>query len=146
MKKITALFTLVLLLISQAVVADEPLVKTFYPESYAKILKDNNGKEFTLVFWSVSCSPCIKELKLISETKMYVNQKFVFVAIDGEAILDDIIWLIRQLNLEQQEHWVFKSELAQEIINAVDKTWYGEVPRNYFFDVDDNRLRLRELK
>ncbi|VAW93790.1 hypothetical protein MNBD_GAMMA23-729 [hydrothermal vent metagenome] len=142
MKKITVLFYFLLLLTLHNAIAGQSLIKIFYPGSYAKILEGNKGKAFTLLFWSVDCSSCLEKLKLISKAEIYANQTFVFVSTDGDDMLVDVISVIKQMNLEQQAHWVFKSELTQEIINSVDNTWYGEVPRNYYFDKDHQRIRL----
>ena len=113
---------------------------------YNKILFENTGKEFTLIFWSVTCPPCIKELALISKNKMYLNQKFVFVSTDSEQSSQDVIALLKKLALEDQDHWIFQNGQAQAIISSVDDNWYGEVPRNYFFDEDHNRMRLRKIE
>ncbi len=146
MKKFAALFSVLLLVILQDVVAKQLVIKTFYPESYAEVLANNKGKAFILLFWSVDCAPCLKKLKQLSEEKIAVKQKFIFVSTDGDDMLVDVAAVIKQLNLEQQVHWVFKSERIPEIINSVDSRWYGEVPRYYYFDNNHQRIRLQELK
>ncbi len=146
MKKITALFSILLLLVLHDAIGQPLLIKIFYPGSYAKLLESNKGEAFILLFWSIDCAPCLKKLKQISENKIDAKQKFIFVSTDGDDMLVDVAAVIKQLNLEQQVHWVFKSELTPEIINSVDSRWYGEVPRYYYFDKNHQRIRLQELK
>ncbi len=146
MKNLTSVLFILLLPVSYNAVAQQSFIKTFYPGSYTKLLENNKGSEFTLLFWSVDCPPCLEKLKLISKTRMYAKQKFVFVSTDGDEMLADVAAVVKQMNLEQQAHWVFKSGLNQEIINSVDSNWYGEVPRNYYFNKNHQRTRLQELK
>ena len=123
--------------------SDDPTVNVFYPHSYAEILKNHNGEEFNMVFWSVICSPCLKELQLISQKKLYLNSKFVFIAVDGDDLMADVKKYIHKVGLNNQEHWVFKHTLIDENVNVVDSSWFGVVPRNYFFDYEHNRVRIR---
>lgn len=146
MKKFTTLFSILLLLVLHDATGQPLFIKIFYPGSYAKLLESNKGEEFILLFWSIDCAPCLKKLKQISEKKIDVKQKFIFVSTDGDDMLVDVAAVIKQLNLEQQAHWIFKSELTPEIINSVDGRWYGEVPRYYYFDTNHQRIRLQELK
>lgn len=146
MKKLSLALFILLLPISYNTVAQQSFIKTFYPGSYTKVLEHNKGNEFTLLFWSVDCPPCLEKLKWISETRMYAKRKFVFVSTDGDEMLADVTAVIKQMNLQQQVHWVFKNRRHQEIINSVDSNWYGEVPRNYYFNKKHQRTRLEELK
>lgn len=125
---------------------EELKIKTFTAASYTKILNQNEGREFTLVFWSTTCSPCLQELTLIADSKMYVNQKFIFVSIDNELDVSEIAAVIKGLQLEQLEHWVFQAGQSQDIIDSVDERWYGEVPRNYYFDDEHIRRRIKIIK
>ncbi len=145
MKKLTVVLFILLLQTSYNAVAQQSFIKTFYPGSYTKVLENNKGSEFTLLFWSVDCPPCLEKLKLISEAGMHAKRKFVFVSTDGDEMLADVTAVVKQMNLEQQVHWVFKSGLSQEIINSVDSNWYGEVPRNYYFNKKHQRIRLTEI-
>ena len=146
MKRMIVVTLVLSLCVAPYVFASNLIIKSFYPNSYHQILKNNEGKEFTLMFWSITCRPCIKELALISRTKMYENQKFVFVSTDYDQEHEYISEVIKVFMLEQQEHWVIQTGKFEEVISEVDKNWYGEVPRNYFFDEDHNRTRLRTIK
>ena len=141
------LFSLILFATFTATVRGaETTVRTFTPNSYSQLLNENDEKEFTLMFWSVECSPCLKELKHVSENKMYLSQKFIFVSIDNNQSPDQISMMIKKLKLTKQQHWVFQAGKEKEIIDSVDENWYGEVPRNYYFDEDHNRTRLGAIK
>jgi len=146
MKRMIVVTLVLSFCVAPYVFASNIIIKIFYPNSYHEILKHNEGKEFTLMFWSITCRPCIKELALISRTKMYENQKFVFVSTDYDQEHEYISEVIKVFMLEQQEHWVIQTGKFEEVISEVDKNWYGEVPRNYFFDEDHNRTRLRTIK
>ena len=136
---------LILLGLSFACLA-RPEIKIFSPASYSEILHQNEDKEFTLVFWSLICSPCLKELQTISNKKLYTGSKFIFVSIDGDDLRADVTKMIRRLKLESAEHWIFDSRKIDEIITSVDESWYGEVPRNYYFDYEHNRIRLGKIE
>ena len=146
MKKLFSFIIILSFYQSLIALADSPNVRIFYPESYAQILKKNEGKEFTLVFWSVICSPCLKELMHIGKSKMYLNSKFVFVAVDGDDVMKDVKAFIVKTGLQSQEHWVFDRSKIDENVTTIDESWYGVVPRNYFFDDEHNRIRLRNIK
>lgn len=146
MKRFIAIVLLIGLLGSSLGYAQQGIIKPFSAKSYAEILKNNEGKEFTLIFWSIMCSPCIKELALISKNKIYVNHTLIFVSTDYEYPVADITAVIKQFNLQDQEHWVFNGSDVLAIISSVDKSWYGEVPRNYFFDDEHNRIRLQQIQ
>jgi len=133
-------------LVIPSVDAEEYPVKIFDTNSYAKVLQANDGKEFTLIFWSLLCSPCIKELYYISESKLYESSKFVFVSVDGDDITQEVKRFLKKIDLINQEHWIFSVSQIDEIVHSVDPRWYGEVPRNYFFDEDHNRIRLKHLE
>ena len=140
------LLVILMFITASVVQAESPQLKVFTPESYNRILNKNDGNEFTLVFWSVICSPCLKELKHVGENKMYLHSKFIFVSIDGSDLLKDVKDFIKQAGLQTQQHWIFNEQQRDEIVQAVDENWYGEVPRNYFFDDEGNRMRIRSIK
>lgn len=117
----------------------------FTPYSYHQILSNHKGSELTMVFWSINCPPCLKELKTISEKKLHLINKFIFISTDNEEPLKNISFIINKFNLAKQEHWIFKGGQVENIINSIDKAWYGEVPRNYYFNRKHQRKRI-EIK
>ncbi len=146
MSKHSIRLVLVFSLMSFMAYANETRINIFHPASYHKILDQYQGKAFTLVFWSVFCSPCIRELERLGKNKTYMSGTFIFVSTDGDNLIKEVQRLIEKTGLQNQQHWVFSAAQIDEIINTVDSQWYGEVPRNYFFDDEHNRIRLNVLE
>jgi len=116
-------------------------INTFNVTDYQNIITQQNN-EFIMLFWSIECSPCIKEMRSISTLSKKQRNRFVFVATDGDDFIQEVSNTIKSLNLEKENNWVFSSIATEEIINTIDSSWYGETPRSYYFDKDKKRTRL----
>jgi len=108
--------------------------------SYQKILQQNEQQPFLMVLWSLDCMPCIKELKMLGEFhQQYPQHKLVLISTDSKNQSDDIIQLIREYRLQTVEQWVFDGSF-QYLRHSIDPSWYGELPRGYFFKRDQSRI------
>ena len=86
-----------------------------------------------VMFWSVDCAPCLKDLALLNELQRdYGTLPVTLIATDGTAFSDDIIELAQAFDLHGNDHWVANISLDQMRM-VVDPDWYGELPRTYLY-------------
>ena len=77
------LFATLLLLTLTSVTAEPLIVNPFVKGSFAEIKSQRQGRPFVLVFWSESCSYCMKELAMFGKLrKRYPEIELVTVATD----------------------------------------------------------------
>lgn len=109
--------------------------RAFVPGSYQKILADHRGKPFILSFWSVSCTHCPAELRALAELKRrFPRLELVVVATDSPEEGAEAARMAREYGLASVPLWIFASEMPERLRFEIDRGWYGELPRTYFFD------------
>jgi hypothetical protein len=112
----------------------------FVPGSLAEIERAHEGQAFILVLWEIGCAPCHAEMvmlgKLIDEQP---DIRLVLVSTDPIALATDAQSLIRKYGLAGIESWSFADENIERLRYGVDPDWFGELPRNYFYDAKGNR-------
>jgi len=121
--------------------AENITIKLFNASDYKEIINQQNN-EFVMLFWSIECSPCLKEMRAISKLNKKERNRFVFIATDGHELQKEISNTIHSMDLEGEQNWVFNSNSTEEIINTIDNSWYGETPRSYYFDKEKIRRLL----
>lgn len=125
-------FLFSLLALPSAFAADIP-----FNENTVEHLKNQfQGKKWLMVLWSVECPPCLKELALIDKL-IEKNKKLPIVVIntDGEqSLYADRKDLITQFKLDRIKTYYFLDGQAETSRFQVDASWYGELPRSYFFN------------
>lgn len=134
---------LFLLLCTSFVVTAEQPVKIFKTGTYAQLLEQRHNKPFMLVFWSLDCPPCYKELVMLSE----VMQKqplleLVVVSTDKPSDIGEIRQKLNRFGLKNINTWVFDNDIAQQLRYEIDPGWYGELPRSYLFNAKHNRQAI----
>jgi thiol-disulfide isomerase/thioredoxin len=124
-----------LLCFGAAVVSADQEIKSFVRGSHQQIVSARAGKPFILSFWSLSCSNCRDDLAMFGKlAKKYRNFDLVLVATDSPEQNREISQTLQRYHLELAESWVFADSYAERLRFEVDKEWYGELPRTYFFD------------
>ncbi len=119
--------------------AEEP-IRIFEQNSYQKIIGENIHKPFILILWSIDCPPCYEELKFLGQyLKQYKKLSMVFVSTDPLSEISNVQAFIREVKLDNQEHWIYASESRRKLDYSIDPYWYGELPRSYFFIPGHNR-------
>ena len=121
----------------------EPLtIHPFVKGTFSEIKTQYQNKPFVLIFWSESCSYCMKELAMFGKLhKEYPNVQLVTVATDS-FLDDEIVKKVlnrSQLNLNQT--WVFAEQFPERIYADVNKRWRGELPATHFFDRNNQEIR-----
>lgn len=127
-----------LLALGLSAVAAQDL-RPFTPQSLAQISAARSGRPFVLVFWSLDCAQCQEEL---AELGRRPTENLVLVSTDTPAQRDAIRARLARYGLSGAEAWVFADEFGERLRAAVDRAWFGELPRSYFYAADGTRLGL----
>jgi thiol-disulfide isomerase/thioredoxin len=115
----------------------------FKTGSYRQILDNQAGKPFVLIIWSLTCPSCIKDMELLDELhKKNPQLAFVMLSTDEPPDAKEIKDLLEKHRLADVENWVFADDNAQKLRFEIDPTWFGEMPRTYFFDNIHNRTGI----
>lgn len=152
--------TLLLILISQFVSADNQTVRAFDTGSYQQLLSEKAGQGFMLVIWSLDCSTCIKDMDVLSQLhKIRPDLKIIMLSTDEFSASGEIAKLMEKFQLGGLENWVFANDNSQKLRYEIDPSWYSELPRTYFFaanhqregisgglSLDDYKTHLAKLK
>jgi len=131
--------SLILLVIVSTVEAGVNL-KPFESTSLASIEQTRQGEAFVMVLWSIECPPCLKELKLLSRLKdANLLKRLVLVSTDGEDYRAELEALIKSEQVADYENWLFNDPLPERLRYNIDPSWYGELPRAYFYNAEGQR-------
>ena len=123
---------LLLMLLSGSVHAE---VRPFVPGSLAQIQAERSGKPFILTLWSASCVHCPVELKALGElARKHPGLDIVLLAADTPGEAAQLAKLAASYGLGKQTQWVFADPQTEKLRFEIDRRWYGELPRTYFFD------------
>ncbi|WP_051331917.1 TlpA family protein disulfide reductase [Methylocaldum szegediense] len=140
MKKLFAALCLFFMLLSAPLFAENQ-TQLYKAGSLAEILKARQGKPFILMFWSLDCASCMKDLDaLAASVKKYPKLDLVMVSTDDAEFAGEVSEMLAKHKLGQVESWIFSDSNAQRLRYEVDPSWYGELPRSYFYDASHNRL------
>lgn len=134
MKQVFKLFLLLGFLLSQPVVAEQ--LKPFVAASRFQIEKAHQGQPMIVAFWSLDCNYCLDELSTLGEfVKQHPKVKLVLVNTDGLSTAKEVVKAMKQIRLPvTYEAWQFSEPDEERLRYSVDKTWYGELPRTYYYD------------
>lgn len=134
------------LLIGNTGVTSAGPMRDFIPGSYHEILTARQDKPFILVFWSLDCPPCHKELALLGQLKQKQPRlDLVLVATDANASRTELQTVLAKNHLDKTDSWVFADESAEALRYEIDNTWYGELPRSYLFNNRHQRQAISGL-
>ena len=115
-------------------------VRPFTLGSLAQILDARTGKPFILVFWSLDCQYCPTELKMLGELKRsHPALDIVLIATDSVSDIPQLISRAESYGVNKVEQWVFAEDMPERLRFEIDRRWYGEVPRTYFYDQKHQR-------
>jgi hypothetical protein len=112
-------------------------LKPFDENSLAALKQEQAGRPFALVLWSVNCVPCREELRLWSEwIRRYPAIKVLLVSTDPPQDHAAAQRMAGRYTGDSAEAGLraFASDYAERLRWSIDPSWYGEVPRTYFFD------------
>lgn len=130
-----------LLCLSQLTLADA--IKPFVSGSMAQIRATQQQRPMIVSFWSIDCPPCYKELRLWRElSSRYPQLNLVLVSTDDAENRAEVQQVLKELGVEHLRSWQFADANAQRLRYEVEKRWYGELPRTYFFSPGTEPLAL----
>jgi thiol-disulfide isomerase/thioredoxin len=139
--KLSTLLLLILSITSLQSEAQESFIKSFGPGSYQQILRENADQPFVLMLWSVDCPSCLKDMALVRDIqKKRPELKIVMLSTDDPNATGEVKTIISRYQLDSLENWVFGSDDAQKLRYEIDPSWYGELPRTYFFNASHQRI------
>ncbi|SFD12507.1 redoxin domain-containing protein [Pseudoalteromonas denitrificans] len=103
--------------------------------NWNKVKSSNLNSQWLTVLWSLECPPCFKELSLISKmVSKEPNLKVTLINTDAsDDLLEQIQDVLAQYQLNKLTNFYFADEQAAQSRFMIDPTWYGELPRSYFF-------------
>lgn len=129
------------LIATSAVQGQEKFIKTFNPGSYQQILREHAAQPFVLAIWSVDCPSCIRDMKVISDLRLsHPEIQIVMLATDEPADTAEVKNMLARNGLSDLDNWIFGSSDAQKLRYEIDSSWFGELPRTYFYNASHNRV------
>ncbi|HHJ81394.1 MAG TPA: redoxin domain-containing protein [Candidatus Tenderia electrophaga] len=127
------------LLLPQLLLAAAP--KPFVSGSMAEIQSSQGEAPMIVSFWSIDCPPCYKELLIWRNLSQRLPQlKLVLVSTDELDAQSEVVEVLQQKGVtglgRGLETWQFADAHTQRLRYEIDKTWYGELPRSYFYSAN----------
>lgn len=117
--------------------------RPFVPGSLEQIASTRAGRAFVLVMWSVDCTSCMRELdNLAAQFKRHPELELVMISTDEAEQSARVDPTLAKHGLSAVESWVFGSGNVRKLRHEIDKDWYGELPRSYFYDTSHQRVPL----
>jgi thiol-disulfide isomerase/thioredoxin len=134
------LFVTLLVIAGTASAADN--LRPFVSGSLAQIQEEHAGKPFLMFIWSLTCTYCPTELEMLGKFKQqHPELNLVLIATDTPEEKPEIISHLAGYGLSEIENsWVFAEDMPERLRFEIDRRWYGEVPRTYFYDQTHERL------
>jgi thiol-disulfide isomerase/thioredoxin len=86
-------------------------------------------------FWSIDCPYCIDDLKKLGRAlSKNTNVKLITVCVDGKESAKKAERILSQANLPKHEQYQYAEVDEDRLRYNIDPSWYGELPRTYFYD------------
>jgi thiol-disulfide isomerase/thioredoxin len=143
LKKLVLPLLLFMAVLNNPAQAGQAILKPFVPGSYQHILTDAKTQPLMLVVWSITCSSCLKDMALLNKLhNTKPDLKIVMLATDGAQAAAQIQDILQKNALTSVENWNYADENTPKLQYEIDPTWYGELPRTYFFDKAHQRTAV----
>lgn len=117
----------------------EQQIKNFTTGSYEQIAKQYHDQSLVMVLWSLDCPPCYKELELLASERERHNFNLVLISTDGADASTEVANVLMKYKLQDADSWLFEEASAQPLRYEIDPLWYGELPRSYLFNKQNQR-------
>ena len=86
-------------------------------------------------FWSIDCPYFIDDLKKLGKAlSKNTNVKLITVCVDGKESAKKAERILSQANLPKHEKYQYAEVDEDRLRYNIDPSWYGELPRTYFYD------------
>lgn len=121
----------------------ESAPRPFVSGSLPAITAPRTGRAFLLNLWSLNCPPCRSELALLARlVRDHPRFDLVLIAADAPADAEKVQRVLAERGLSGVESWIFGEANPQRLRYEIDAGWYGELPRNYFYDPAHDRISV----
>lgn len=118
-------------------------LKTFTQGSYQALMNQYKNQPLVLIVWSTTCPSCLKEMNIINSLhKSYPKLNFVMLTVDDNLAVNQINEILEKNQLTDLENWLFSEDNSEKLRFEIDPTWYGELPRTYFFNAAHQRTAI----
>ncbi|ABC30313.1 Thiol-disulfide isomerase and thioredoxins [Hahella chejuensis KCTC 2396] len=115
-------------------------VKPFTADSVKAIQQQWDGEPYLMVLWSIDCPPCHKELEMLgSLLKDDPDLAVTLVSTDQDMPEAQVRETLAQYKIESADNWRFADPVPARLRQAIDPSWYGELPRSYFVSSNGER-------
>jgi hypothetical protein len=115
--------------------------QAFTAASLSQIEQQYAGQPFLLVIWEVNCFPCREELALLGRLRqLHPDMNVSLLATDNISQMDEIAAILEANQLAGIDSWIFADPNIERLRYNIDPEWFGELPRNYFYDADSSRF------
>lgn len=120
---------------SSAAPAVEPL-HSFTPGSLTQIKQEQAGQSFILFLWSLDCTYCQASLEALKAAQLKQGLKIVTISTDAASEAENRTLISAKLDAVglDAKRWAFGPFPAETLRYAIDKKWWGEIPRTYWLD------------
>lgn len=126
---------LVIVLLALSCRAQAGEFKSFDLGGRVAIERSHAGKPFILALWSIDCPYCMEDLKVLGElVRQHPDIALVTVCTNGRESAAEAAKVLDKAGLPPHERWQFAFPDEDRLRYDVDKSWYGELPRSYFYD------------
>lgn len=114
----------------------------FDKRQLTQVKQQYDGERWLMLLWSVECPPCFKELAQIGKlAEENPDLPVVLINSDGDEWLDEQREaLIEKYGLSKLQNLHFADGKAAKGRFVIDPSWYGELPRSYFYKSDGSRV------
>ena len=117
--------------------------RAFLPGSLAELKKAHERQPFVLMMWSIDCPSCVRELDVLPALlKRHRGMRLVMVSTDEIGYRQRVEDMLAKHGLADVESWIFADANTRRLRYEIDATWYGELPRSYFYDASHDRVPL----
>ncbi len=115
-------------------------VKPFQEVSLGRIAAERVGHPFLLLLWSIDCPPCMQELDHLQDlSSRFSYDNVVLVSTDGPAQSTVVRQTLESYELNHIDSWIFADSYPERLRFHIDSSWFGELPRAYFYDAQHQR-------
>lgn len=121
-------------------------IHAFDKGAFQQIKQANLGQPHVVLFWSETCSFCMKEMTMFGEL-LAEGRAFNVTTIGTDFGLEDetIEQIHADKGLADIEKWIFANPIVESLYFDVDKRWRGELPLLFLIDAKGEQIKHRGL-
>ncbi|QAU34997.1 hypothetical protein [Janthinobacterium sp. 17J80-10] len=118
-------------------------LRAFEPDSFERLVAQQQGKPFVLVLWSLDCQYCIASLKTLGQEQRK-RKALRVVTLSTDAAADPELGPMMRQRLAAfglpGNAWAYGEAPAEQLRYMIDPKWHGEKPRSYWFNARGERI------